>query len=328
MQRLALQYRRAGLNVLPFHLESKNPLIPYREYWDEAPPPLKWQRRILPLFRSDRRLGALCGKSSGGLEVVDIEDWGDFKSFVTKNLDVLGSLPLVRTQRGGHIYFRSAFCQPKQLVAYREDGTLLTEIRGERCVVVLPGGPPAPGKRPYEVVAGNIFEIPSIGEEQRKAILAGCRALHRGDPLPEPKRVDHKSKYQLRQELIERLGITIQKPYRPGDDYNKNGPDWLDILTPHGWELIEDRGEVRTWKRPHKEDKGHSATTGYAKGADGTDLFHVFSSDAAPFEPDKSYNRFQAYALLNWNGDWYQASEELRKMGYGYQRSSRAQPTC
>ena len=52
----------------------------------------------------------------------------------------------------------------------------------------------------------------------------------------------------------------------------------------------------------------------------GRDLLYVFSSNAAPFEPEKGYSKFAVYALLNHGGDFTAAARALAAEGYGGQR--------
>jgi len=46
-------------------------------------------------------------------------------------------------------------------------------------------------------------------------------------------------------------------------------------------------------------------------------VFYVFSSNAAPFEPDHAYSPFAVYALLNHGGNYEQAARTLRLEGFG-----------
>ena len=46
-------------------------------------------------------------------------------------------------------------------------------------------------------------------------------------------------------------------------------------------------------------------------------VFYVFSSNATPFEPNRPYNVFSVYTLLEHNGDYSKATTELLKQGYG-----------
>ena len=94
---------------------------------------------------------------------------------------------------------------------------------------------------------------------------------------------------------------------RPGDDFNARG-DVRAILKQHGWTLVRG-GENEHWRRPGK-DTGSSATL-----KDG--VFYVFSSNAAPFEPNRGYSPFAVYATLEHNGDFTAAARMLQQHGYG-----------
>jgi hypothetical protein len=107
---------------------------------------------------------------------------------------------------------------------------------------------------------------------------------------------------------------------RPGDAFNRDGPDWRDVLEPEGWELDGGYEGVRYWRRPgKKKGEGHSATTGFCSSETGGDLLYVFSSNAAPFEAEKTYSKFAAYALIYHAGDFSAAARDLVSQGYGEQ---------
>jgi hypothetical protein len=99
-------------------------------------------------------------------------------------------------------------------------------------------------------------------------------------------------------------GPSQPKGSRPGELFNAQA-QWTDILKPHGWRRVGQRGEVTLWKRPSKRERGCSATTNYG----GSDLLYVFSSNAMPFEPERAYTKFAAYALLAHGGDWRTAAD-------------------
>ena len=97
---------------------------------------------------------------------------------------------------------------------------------------------------------------------------------------------------------------------RPGDDFCQRG-EIRPILESHGWQFLGSKPDGNElWRRPGKESGGHSATF------DGN-VFYVFSSNAAPFESERGYSRFQVYATLECGGDYTRAARELLGKGYG-----------
>jgi hypothetical protein len=99
---------------------------------------------------------------------------------------------------------------------------------------------------------------------------------------------------------------------RPGDELNEKGKNFIRrILQKHGWTCIgeaNDNDEI--WRRPGK-NSGSSARLHHTPPT-----FHVFSTDAPPFETI-SYSYFAVYAILEHNGDFTAASKELALQGFG-----------
>src|SRR5205085_1286578 len=93
---------------------------------------------------------------------------------------------------------------------------------------------------------------------------------------------------------------------RPGDRFNAS-TTWSGILEPHGWVPVSQRGEVTHWCRPGKRRRGTSAITGGRE-----DLLWVFSTCAAPLEPERGYDRFGAWVALVHGGDFSAAARSLR----------------
>ena len=93
----------------------------------------------------------------------------------------------------------------------------------------------------------------------------------------------------------------------PGDDFNaKNDP--ADILNANGWTTRCGRN----WTRPGKSG-GISGTLGVTADKQ----FWCWSSDAAPLEPNKSYNPFALYAAFYHGNDYASAATALAGEGYG-----------
>jgi hypothetical protein len=172
----------------------------------------------------------------------------------------------------------------------------LIETRGEGGYCLVPPSPATchPLHRPYVLAQGDFAHIPPITADERAILLNCARALNE---YVEPERVS-----TPRQD-------TGPNGNRPGDLYAATAV-WPDILLPHGWRVVTHRGEVTFWRRPGK-NRGISATTGYCG-----DRLYVFSSNAHPFEPERAYNKFAAFALLNAGGDFIKAATMLACQGF------------
>ena len=83
------------------------------------------------------------------------------------------------------------------------------------------------------------------------------------------------------------------------------------VLARHGWQCVGG-GENERWRRPGK-DQGWSATLRDR-------VFYVFSSNAAPFEPNHPYSPFAVYALLEHQGDFAQAASAPARRGFWQRR--------
>jgi hypothetical protein len=80
------------------------------------------------------------------------------------------------------------------------------------------------------------------------------------------------------------------------------------VLQQHGWARTKG-GENEYWRRPGK----NSGTSATQKGG----VFFIFSTNAAPFEPERGYAPFAVYTLLEHGGDFEQAASCLATQGYG-----------
>jgi hypothetical protein len=95
---------------------------------------------------------------------------------------------------------------------------------------------------------------------------------------------------------------------RPGDRYNRE-TDYLAILLNDGWSIDEDRGGgVYHLTRPGK-DGNTSATLGVVAPG----VLHVFTTSAAPLQPDGNYNAFEYLAETRYAGDMSAAARELAR---------------
>lgn len=306
MREIARQYLSAGLSVLPIRMDgSKAPML------NEWTPLQQIKMTVDDWPTCPCGIGIIGGAVSGNLEILDFDKPGAFDEWLAilpmagDGLTALvATLPVVETPDGGrHVFYRCAEIQGAQKLARAKvpylgpytgkPKTVIIETKGEGGYVVAPPSPSGchDAKRPYRQLPGTpLTSIPKISVAQRKWLLQAARTFDEVQATPEARPAQQKA----------------AKGTRPGDEYNATAT-WPSILEPAGWVSLFDRGPVTYWRRPGKEGRGISATT----GACGDNLY-VFSSNATPFDPERSYDKFGAYVLLNHGGDFRAASEKLR----------------
>jgi replicative DNA helicase len=313
----ALALHAAGLCVLPAAEDgSKRPAVDWKQYQHERPDESQLRR----WFGGTRAgLGIVCGKVSGGVELTEVEGAAVHAGALVdlaELVDESGETELwrrvtvdgyaVMSPSGGlHLLYRLADAEVPgntKLAATAEHVTL-AETRGEGgWVVTAPSaGTVHPTGRAWRVAAGSPATIPTITADERARLHRLVRSL---DQRPVPAPPAPASPFAPLSRAGAGDGIS------PGDDYTARA-EWRDVLA--GWRLVFTRGAVGYWRRPGKST-GISATTGYG----GSDLLYVFSS-STEFEPERSYDRFGAYAVLHHSGDFPAAAAALRAKGYGGQ---------
>lgn len=322
----AADYLNAGLCVLPANLTAKYPCVnSWKRYQQHLPTTMQLQSWFsIP----QEGLCIVTGAVSGRLEMIDFDMQGElYEPWIeiirSKEPNLSESLVVETSQSGGrHVIYRceSDICGSMKLAqrrigiessdiyiknnreftrikdkeyAVRQDSKgkyviiTLIETRGEGGLFLCS---PAPG---YEIIQGQITNLPLITAGQRETILEAAWSLN--EYIPPPVSIPQTS---------------VLDNIRPGDDYNCRG-DISSLLLSHGWQLDHASGENQRWRRPGKT-RGWSATL-----RDPDNTFYVFSSNAAPFEPNKAYSPFTVYTLLEHGGDFSKAAMELSKQGYG-----------
>lgn len=317
----ALRYHEGGLNVLPLKLDtSRKPSVFWRSYIAEDPFP--WYLACRYFDRPQPAgIAIVCGRTSGGLEVIDIEThwyWLELERAVGDRFD-FNRLPQVLPPRGGrHLYYRCPEFGVGEKLACNSEGEVRIEFRGQGHYIVAPGSPACVHRlnKPYKLVNGDLASVPTITSEERKLIHEAAKKfderperMKKPKPLSssERKRPARPSTYDddLAKTLFDLYGI--EPRLRPGDEFNLRAT-WDEVLDPLGWEAVETSGEVTLWRRPGKSD-GVSATTNYG----GSDLLHVFSTSCDPLEAGESYQKFAVFALTRFDGDFGRAAKEVRK---------------
>jgi putative DNA primase/helicase len=329
----ARAYVRAGLSVIPIKADaSKRPafeLLPrvwcdttrrYRRPWSiykqRRPTTAELCRWYRDPDEADKYgIAVIAGAVSGGLEIIDIDNWETVEPWVALVEDrapgLLKRLVRVRSPRPGmHVYFRSEAAGGSQKLARvpQEDpdtgrlkAKVVIEMKGQGGYCLAPPSPPTchPSGRPYVYVGDkDLGQVPSISPEERQILLDCARHFDEWR--------------EVRRTLRRKRGSGRLAGTRPGDEFNARA-DWADILEPFGWRWVGTGGDGGDlWCRPGKAF-GTSASTDYCD----SDLMYVFSTNAPPFEGGTAYSKFHAYALLNHDGDFSAAARALAAAGYG-----------
>ena len=313
MSDVAINYLRSGLCVIPALRAEKRPAL---AGWKQYQRRLPTERQVSSWFERETPLCLLTGAVSGNLELIDFDHEGELfdrwrELVAAESPGLIERLVLERSQSGGrHAIYRCAVpisgnrklaqrpivaenAEPLEIAGKRyiprrvgdhhEVAITLIETRGEGGLFLCA---PTPG---YQLEQGTFDQIPVLTEAERAILIEAACALN--ELIPPAQR--------NRQET--------SASGRPGDDFNERG-DVRELLSRHGWQIVRG-GANEYWRRPGKE-QGWSATLKDR-------VLYVFSSNAAPFEPDRAYAPFTVYALLEHGGDYAAAAAALRTDGYG-----------
>ena len=297
----ALKFLAAGLAVLPADKTLKRPVMAWKNYQEHRPITVDVER-----WFSDRHnaICLICGKVSGNLEVIDFDQHGELYPAWEAQIqaELKSKLVIERTQAGGfHVAYRCAEVvggNTKLAQGIRNDKLVtLIETRGEGGLILCA---PSDG---YTLTQGDYADLPILTAEERKLLL------NTATQLDEIKAEKHLPKPVLPQNFTMYEPSCSNFEKRPGDDFNER-INFGEMLNFYGWKLLRTLPDGNQyWQRPGKTGDQHSATL-----KDG--IFYVFSSNAAPFEPNKGYTAFSAFALLRHNGDFRKAAADLLAQGY------------
>ena len=162
-------------------------------------------------------------------------------------------------------------------------------------IIAPSGGLVHPSGRAYVLVAGGLETIVALSAGERDSLWDLARSF---DAMP-----------RLAAEARPTAGPPTAG-LKPGEAFER-AVTWAEILGEAGWTHVYDRGETAHWRRPDKPI-GVSATTNHG----GSGLLYVFTS-STPFDSEKSYTKFGAFAVLQHGGDHAAAAAALRTRGYG-----------
>ncbi|MFN3327785.1 MAG: bifunctional DNA primase/polymerase, partial [Fervidobacterium pennivorans] len=298
---LFLSYLQHGLAIIPIIPGTKKPAVAWKMYQERLP--TKEELRIWFNTKKFFDIAVVAGKVSGNLEIIDIDNhlgdadnifWEWKEILINTRQDIWDKLLIQKTQSGGyHIIYRADDKIPHNTkIASRtvnNQTDTFIETRGEGGYALI-----YPSQN-YSILQGSFQKIPYLTQEERKLIISICKSFN-----------------QQTKEFVYSNKQTTEtsKNERPGDVFNQKG-DIRPYLEKHGWQLVYSSGQKEFWKRPGKKGNDWSATFNFIPNK-----FYVFSTNAPPFEPEKAYDKFSVYTLLEHNGDFAIASRKLAELGF------------
>lgn len=310
------RYLGQGLSLIPLK-EDKTP----KGSWKQS------QYEIIPYNYEGDFAGLICGQVSGNVEVIDFDlKYAKGSIFDKDNLfyqycrklcvehkPLLKKLVTQTTKNGGyHFIYRCSEIQGNQSLAKRfttaeerlinpnERTKVLIETRGEGGYIVIA---PSPG---YELTQGSFLDIPEITPEERRVLLDTARSFNQVQVV-KPKRKPSFS-VQTNSPFKAKAGTRI-------DAFGKfcEVVPILDMLLASGWEYVSNYGDKILVKRPGETDAAYS-------GNIKEKLFRCHSS-STEFDPEKTYNPVQAFAMLRYGTlDLSAAAADIHRMGFGKKR--------
>jgi putative DNA primase/helicase len=325
---IARSYWEAGLTPVPHvagveapsYLDPSGCIVPlawgqYKELQPDRATVERWfQRGDLTTVRIELLTGSAAVSkydAPARLQILDFECADVFEAFL-EYLHFSGHSPILyrctieRTpSEGAHVGFLCTAIddRPKLKLALtrRADGRekILIELLMHHLCTVAPTRvawkPDRPPKAGYRLTQGTWAQPQVISPDQRHTLLGACRVFN-----------------EVPAAIVDARPRGPGEGTRPGDTLNEAADSawWRDLLTRHGWKDVSRSGRqgLVYFQRPGKVGRTCSATYGKTGKC-----LYVFSSNAAPFEPDTAYTPFGAYALLEHDGDFAAAAKALAK---------------
>ncbi len=300
-ENIFIKLREAGISSIPVKVD-KTPKVAWKDYQKRLPTIQeceKWD------FIKDDGIAVVCGRISGNLEIIDIDNKFEMaeqiyenitKKITDQRIDLLDKLVFEKSKNNGyHIIYRCNKVEGNQKLAIYEDldsgeKATVIETRGEGgyCIIY-----PSPG---YQKIQKNILLVEEITEEERDYLFNLCKLYN--NVLDSDKKIEvseQKNEIKTNKNTDE---IDIFKWYNERDDF-------IDVLKNHNWSIEKEINDEIYFTRPGK-NKGTSAT--FSKKIRS---FFVFSSNAYPFEDWQSYTPFDVFMMLEANGDLKEAVKLL-----------------
>jgi len=283
-----------GLSIIPVS-STKQPFKSWSQFQKVESPVADWHTH----YAKGGYVGIICGKVSGNLELIDIDEKNDPQHTITQEFLSLIPQPLLdrliiqtTVNSGSHLIYRcqEAEIEKNQKLALHSDGAVIIETRGE-------GGYFCTHKSNYQIQHGTFnlaeveFDIPMISKDEREFLLDTARSLTR---------------YFPKENKINSDGFSYNEP--AVNEFNSTF-NIIELFEQNDWEVTkEDDEKVYLLRKGSKAQ--HSGY--YFKDSK---LFYCFSTSTG-FIPERPYNHFQVLKTLENISDYRSALRRLPELGY------------
>ena len=294
-------------------------------------------------------VGLVCGKLSGGLEVIDVDTkydltgtlFEDYKKLIhAADETLLSKLVVQKTKSGGyHLLYRCSEIQGNLKLANRPT----TDSEKHQTYTETYDAELAASKTDDEAKAkaqkasdndkvrvlfetrgegGYIMCFPSVGYD---FIFGDFISIYEITPDERDTLFTIARQFNTffeEHEIPKKTSIPKHKGTSPFEDYNQRG-DVVSLLQNHGWKVVGQKGKKTIFLRPGQTTSASSGNFDHERN-----WFSVFTT-SSEFNPQSAYLPYAVYAILECDKDFTEASKRLYDLGYGdrYEEKEKAPST-
>ncbi len=281
----AMSYHRAGLCVLPARRAEKRPIVGrWKQYRQTRPTEAElsaWMANPRNPRNNPDAVCIVCGAASNNVEIIDFDAGGELFSAWGQRIeaDLHDRLVVEVTPSGGyHVIYRCdvAICGNLKLAQRKVGDTIATliETRGEGGLFLCA---PTAG---YEVIQGDLCNLPVLTEAQRDALLQAAWELNEYLPpvVDGPRKPSHNSgigHVGQRAALLAENGVLCVDMARPGDCSSHSGA--VVQRSPSSVEQAECSSEnaVPDQCSPHSAAVGQRAPSSVEQSDGAAEISHI-----------------------------------------------------
>lgn len=300
MLETAKEYISAGFSVIPVG-QDKRPKISWAKYQKSR---MKANEIGFYFDKPDVCLAVIGGEVSGNLEVMDFDDPSAFTPYIEtigkESKGLFEKLIAHQTPSGGyHLLYRMKTVPMGNTVLARDmEKGVRIETRGKGGYALIP---PSTG---YTVLLDRtLIECPVLTDEEVKVLHDVAKSFDQTDDIgeiPPPPPIERES-----------------MEHAPGTKFNKS-TDIRNLLQKHGWQRYGKTTLGESWTKPNSKDKCSGVLL------DDSQNFYVWTTNALPLVPNKSYTAFGLLAAFDFGDDFSACARDLKKKQGGTITKTRA----